>query len=384
MPSPSEELRNLEAGGLLRGLRPLDSPAGPRVSRDGRELWNFASNDYLGLARHPEIENAMVEGVGKFGAGAAASRLVCGTLGQHVELESALAAAKGTEAALAYSSGYAAAAGTLPAIATKGDILIMDKLCHASLIDGARLSGADIRVFPHNNISRLDHLLQWASAQARPQCRVIIVAESIYSMDGDAAPLAEIIALKERHGALLLLDEAHAFGIMGPGGRGLAAQLGMADQVDIHMGTLSKAAGLSGGFICGSRSLIDLLINRARSFIYSTAPPPAIAAAATHVVRNILPGPQGETLRARLRENVTLLSTLTDRPAPPAAIFPIITGTESSAMEAAAALREKGILVPGIRFPTVPRGSARLRITLSAAHQEPDIRALATAIQPYL
>ncbi|MEK7948892.1 aminotransferase class I/II-fold pyridoxal phosphate-dependent enzyme [Luteolibacter soli] len=370
---PQGELADLSAAGLLRTLKPLDSPTGPRVIRDGRELWNFASNDYLGLASDPELAEAFIEGVRKYGAGSAASRLVCGTLPPHRLLEDALAAAKGTEAALVFSSGFATAVGSLPALAGKDDVLVLDKLCHASLIDGARLSGATIRVFPHNDTAKLARLLETIRAK-QPAARVIVVTESVFSMDGDLCPLAEIIELKDRHGALLFLDEAHAFGVLGPHGMGLAAQLGLQHRVDFQMGTFSKAAGLSGGYLATSTAWRDLLVNRARSFVYSTAPPPALAHATIASLERIR-STDGDHRRKQLRENISILSA--KHPSP---IVPVLFGTNDAALAASTRLEEHGFLVPAIRYPTVPRGTARLRISLSAAHSPETIAALASEI----
>lgn len=361
---PRQELAELAAAGLLRTLRPLDSPAGPRVLREGRELWNFASNDYLGLTSHPALAEAFIEGVQRHGAGAAASRLVSGSLPPHRELEEALAAAKGTEASLLFSSGFATAAGSLPALAGKQDVVVLDKLCHACLIDGARLSGAAIRVFPHNDVAKLDRLL--GSLRTRhPDARILVVTESVFSMDGDLCPLGEIVEAKDRHGALLFLDEAHAFGVTGPAGMGLAAELGLQHRVDFQMGTFSKAAGLSGGYLATSAAWRDLLVNRARSFIYSTAPPPALAHAALAAL-GILRSEEGDTLRAALRRRIDLLS-----PGHPSAILPRILGDNAAALETSRRLEARGFLVPAIRYPTVPRGTARLRISLSACHPIP-------------
>lgn len=358
---PRQELAELADAGLLRTLRPLDSPAGPRVIRDGRELWNFASNDYLGLATHPALAEAFIEGLRKFGSGAAASRLVSGTLPPHRDLEEALAAAKGTAAALVFSSGFATATGSLPALAGKHDVLVLDKLCHASLIDGARLSGATIRVFPHNDTAKLDRLL--ASLRAKhPEARIIVVTESVFSMDGDLCPLREIVDAKDRHGALLFLDEAHAFGVLGPAGMGLAAELGLQDRIDFQMGTFSKAAGLSGGYLATSGPWRDLLVNRARSFIYSTAPPPALAHASLASLW-LIRSAEGDALRKRLRGNIDALA-----PGHPSAVLPRILGESTAALIAARHLEARGFLVPAIRYPTVPRGTARLRISLTATH----------------
>jgi 8-amino-7-oxononanoate synthase len=353
--SQIDELRNQ---GLWRSLRLLDSAQGPVVRVDGRELVNFSSNDYLGLADSAELRTALKEGVDLYGAGSGASRLVCGTMKPHAELESALAAFKRTEAALTFSSGHAVALGTIPALVGTGDTIILDKLSHASLVDAARLSGATIRVFPHNHLEKLSRLLATAKG------RVLVVTESIFSMDGDACPLAEIVELKNRHGAWLLLDEAHAVGVLGPQGRGLAAALGLESQVDLHMGTLSKSLGLSGGYLAASQQVIDLLINRARSLIYSTAPLPSLVHAAKTAL-DLISGPEGDRRRQLLWRNIRHL--IPDK-AVASAILPRILGDETRAMKASAQLKEAGFLIPAIRYPTVARDSARLRITVSAAH----------------
>ena len=373
MPSPAEELRKLQADGLLRGLNPLDSPAGPQVTRGGRPLWNFASNDYLGLARHPEIEAALIEGVRRFGAGSAASRLVCGTLAPHLLLEEALAEAKLTEAALVFSSGFATALGVIPAVCGKADFVLLDKLAHACLVDAARLSGATLRVFPHNDLQKLQRLLASTRAKA-PAARILVATESVFSMDGDLCPLGEIVGLIEAHGALLLLDEAHGFGVLGESGMGLAEREHLQQRVTFQMGTLSKAAGLSGGYLAASREWIDLLVNRARPFIYSTAPPPALAHAALASLR-LIRSAEGRALRVILEQN---LARIAGSSAP---IIPHILGSNESAVAASAALAAAGFLVPAIRFPTVPRGTARLRVSLSAAHPPEAVEALAAVLQ---
>jgi 8-amino-7-oxononanoate synthase len=375
MSGPAEELRKLEAQGLLRGLLPLESAAGARVLRGGRELWNFASNDYLGLARHPEVEAAMIEGVRRHGAGATASRLVCGTLAPHVNFEETLAESKQTEAALLFSSGFATAMGVVPAVVGKGDFVLLDKLCHACLIDAARLSGAALRVFPHNDLVKLGRLL--SSIRARDaKARILVATESVFSMDGDLCPLSGIVDLTEKHGALLLLDEAHGFGVLGERGMGLAERENLQQRITFQMGTLSKAAGLSGGYLAASRAWIDLLVNRARSFIYSTAPQPALAHAAS-VSLALIRSEAGAALRAKLADHRSLLEN------PPAAIIPRIVGSNEAALSASAALAEEGFMVPAIRFPTVPRGTARLRVSLSAAHPPEAVAALATLLQKH-
>lgn len=374
MTGPTEELRKLQADGLLRGLTTLDSAAGARVVRGGKELWNLASNDYLGLARHPQIEAALIEGVRSFGAGATASRLVCGTLRPHQLLEESLAAAKQTEAALVFSSGFATSLGVIPAIVGKADFVVLDKLSHACLVDAARLSGATLRVFPHNDMGKLARLLAGIRAKSA-RGRILVATESVFSMDGDLCPLREMVELVEAHDALFLLDEAHGFGVLGEHGMGLAEREGLQQRVTFQMGTLSKAAGLSGGYLAASREWIDYFINRARSFIYSTAPPPALAHAA-HASLQLIRSDDGRALRAQLRENIALLA---DSPTP---ILPRILGTNEAALAASAALAEAGFLVPAIRYPTVPRGTARLRLSLSAAHPPQALRALAAVLTP--
>ena len=369
------QLDELRDQGLWRELRRLDSPQEPVVQLQGKAYLNFSSNDYLGLAASETLKAALQEGIARYGAGSGASRLVCGTISPHVELEEALAAFKGSEAALTFTSGFAVPIGTLPALLGPGDTVILDKLSHACLVDAAKLSGATLRVFPHNHLEKLERLLQTAKG------RVLVVTESIFSMDGDAARLREIVELKDRYGAWLLLDEAHAVGVLGPQGRGLAASLGLEKRVELQMGTLSKAFGLSGGYLAASRAVVDLLINRARSFIYTTAPSPGVAAAAG-VALGLIQGPEGDRRREALQQHVRQVRAVvegagqTDPAQASSAIIPLIIGDEKVAVETSAALREAGFLVPAIRYPTVARGTARLRITLSAAHQAQQVDAL--------
>jgi 8-amino-7-oxononanoate synthase len=381
----AEQLKALRSASLDRHLFEINSPQGPEIEIAGRRLLNFSSNDYLGLANDPRLREAAISAVEEFGVGAGASRLISGTQSPHARLERALATWKRIEAALCFSSGYAAALGTIPALVTKNDVVLLDKLCHASLIDAAKLSGAILRVFPHNNLRKLESHLEWARRKHAGK-RLLIVTESVFSMDGDRAPLRELVQLKKRFGALLMLDEAHAVGVIGQNGRGLAAGEKVSEEVDVQMGTLSKALGASGGYICGSRTLIEWLINRARSFIYSTAPAPAIAAAALAAV-DFLASPQGEERRLLLWERIRLMQGLLPRAGlneeqsgARSAIFPWIVGDEEAALNLAAALQNEGFLVPAIRYPTVAKGAARLRITATAAHEEPQIRALCKAI----
>jgi 8-amino-7-oxononanoate synthase len=386
----NDALSDLREHGLYRVLRQVDSPQQPQIEIAGQRLLNFSSNDYLGLANDPRLKEAAQQALARYGVGAGASRLICGSLAPHHELEQTLAAFKGTEAALVFSSGYAAALGALGAVVGKGDILILDRLVHASIVDGARLCGAQLRVFRHNNLADLEKILKWANqrgaaasgTQRRP--RVLVITESVFSMDGDLAPLAEIVELKDQHGAWLMVDEAHATGLFGPRRRGLAEAAGVSDRIEVQMGTLGKALGVSGGFICGSRALIDLLINRARSFIFSTAPPPALAAAAAAAVR-LVQSEAGQARCAALWERVDQLKRAL--PARPwtigpvqSPIVPLIVGPEVQAMAIAAHLRERGMFVPAVRYPAVARHQARLRLTVSAAHTSADLTALLAAL----
>ena len=368
------QLNAIREQNLFRQLRRVESPQGPRVHVDGRELLNFSSNDYLGLANHPALKEAARHAIDQFGAGSGASRLICGSLAVHHVLEEKLAAFKGAQAALAFSSGYAAAVGTLGALLEKDDVLIVDKLVHASIVDGARLCGAKLRVFAHNDVNELEDILKWAADR---KGRKIIATESVFSMDGDLAPLREIIELKDRYGAWLMLDEAHATGLFGQNRRGLAEAFELGDRVEISMGTLGKALGSAGGFICGSRALIDVLINRARSFIFSTAPPPAQGAAASAAIE-LLQSQEGEDRRAQLWARVDqlkngLITSQWKTLLPKSAIVPLVVGDETRAAQIAATLRDAGLLLPAIRYPTVARGEARLRLTVTAAHNAEDI-----------
>jgi 8-amino-7-oxononanoate synthase len=372
---------------LFRELRRVDSAQGPRIGIGGKSFLNFSSNDYLGLANDPVLKEAAIRAVEKFGAGAGASRLICGSLAPFHQLEESLAGFKRTEAALTFSTGYATAIGTIGALMGKGDIIILDKLVHASIVDAAKLSGAKLRIFAHNDLNDLEDKLQWAdrfskAESGKRKVEILIVTESIFSMDGDAAPLRKIVALKEKHGAWLMVDEAHATGIIGENGRGLGDKLGVSGQIEIQMGTLGKALGASGGYICGSRALVDLLVNRARSFVFSTAPVPAAAAAAAAAIQ-FAQSAEGESRRRLLLSRVAEFQSQTAnrKSQIQGAIIPILLGDESKAVEAAAKLQEQNIFVPAIRYPTVARGKARLRVTLTASHSADDVSTLAQALE---
>lgn len=376
------DLEKIRSANLFRSLRSIDGPQQPHILQGKRELLDFSSNDYLGLANHPALIDAGQKALGDFGLGSGASRLVCGTHKPHAELEEAMAEFKGTDAALTFATGYAAATGAICSIMGKGDVIILDKLVHASIIDGAKLSGAQIRVFRHNDLEDLEKKLKWAT-EKHPDSRRLIVTESVFSMDGDLAPLPNIVELKERHGAWLMVDEAHATGLFGSHRSGLVEELGVSDQVEIQLATMGKALGCSGGAICGSRRLIDLLINRARPFIYSTAPPPAMAASTLAAI-DLIRSQEGETRRQRLWAMVENLKTLLiESGRPPGTvqspIIPLILGDEEATMAAAEKLMAAGINVPGIRYPTVSKGAARLRFTITASHTMDDLVALQNA-----
>lgn len=377
-----DQLAELETAHLMRRLNTFTSPQGPTLKAGSMELANFSSNDYLGLASSRVLRETLKENIDRWGAGSGGSRLVCGTLSPHADLEEQLATFKDAEAALCFSSGYAAALGVTTSIASgKNDIIILDKLCHASLIDGARLSGATIRVYPHNDLVKLEDHLRWAQKKITSDCaRILVATEGIFSMDGDVSPLREIVDLKEKYGALLILDEAHSFGVLGPSGRGLAAELNLSGRIDFNLGTLSKAVGLSGGFVAASRASIDLLINCSRSFIYSTAPPPAIAATASKSIE-IIGSAAGDSLRTSLHKNVSRIGNILREKPSSSAILPKIIGDESSAVTLSQSLRENGVLAPAIRYPTVALGKARLRFVASAAHSEPQFAKLTQALE---
>ncbi len=379
MRSFDDELLELDTKSLKRELRWVNSAQGSEIQMDGRRVVNFASNDYLGLSNHPAIMQAMKDGVDQWGAGSAASRLITGSMTPHGELETYLAELKGCEAALSFSTGYSASVATVNALVGMGDTIILDKLAHASLIDGARLSGATVRVFPHNGLAKLERLLESAGSG-----RVLVIVESVYSMDGDLALLEDIVELKKKYGALLLVDEAHGLGIYGKLGLGLIEHLGesVSEAVDIHMGTLGKSAGVAGGYIAGSRSMIDLVVNKGRAFIYSTAPPPAQAVAALKALE-IISSSEGDSLRRKLWSNLETFKTLLRDVRefnPTSGIIPWHVGEAEDALALSNKLLDEGVFVPAIRYPTVPHGTARLRITVTAKHTTAELEKLSTVL----
>ncbi|MFQ5509813.1 MAG: 8-amino-7-oxononanoate synthase [Leptospirillia bacterium] len=362
----SDELKRLEADGRLRTLYPVDGPQAAVITYRGREVLNFASNDYLGLANHPQVVAAVRQALDTDGFGAGAARLISGNHRVFGELEARLAELKGTEAALLFGSGYQANLGLMQALAPEG-VVLCDRLNHASLFDGARLAGAGLKIYPHGDAEAAGVLLDRYEA---PQ---LIATDGVFSMDGDLAPLPELSRLARDHGALLMVDDAHGTGVLG-GGRGSVHHLGLsAADVPVQMGTLGKALGGYGAFVAGSRELIDFLINRARSFIYTTGAPPALAAGALAALE-ISSGPEGDALRERLEANrIHMMEGLravgVSVPDQPTPILLLLVGDDKAATNLSEALLEAGILAPAVRTPTVPKGSARLRITLMATHE---------------
>ena len=371
------ELEALAARDLRRELEPVGPMQGPVVRVHGQPLVNLCSNDYLGLAADPRLRAAAAAAALRDGAGSGAARLVAGDLPIHGALEVRLAAFKGTEAALLFGSGYHANAGVPAVLAGREDAIFSDALNHASIIDGCRLSRAELVRYGHGDAQQLGELL--ARTRAR---RKLVVTDAVFGMDGDAAPLREIAELCERHGAMLYVDEAHAAGVLGPTGAGLAEALGVSDRVDVHMGTLGKALGSFGAYVAGSRRLVDLLVSRARTFVFTTALPPAACGAALAALDVLREEPdRRERLRAlTLRAKAGLARLGFDVSRVVAPIFPVVLGTEERALAASRALRARGFFVRAIRPPTVPPGTSRLRVALSAAHDEAQVDAFLGAL----
>jgi 8-amino-7-oxononanoate synthase len=373
------ELDTLAAEGLKRRRRTLDSPCGPVCTVDGREVISFCSNDYLGLANDPQLIATAQAAAAQWGVGSGASHLVSGHLRPHEALETALAEFVGFPRALSFSTGYMANLAIVPALVGRGDALFSDKLNHASLIDAAQLTHADSRRYAHGDIAALSAMLETSTAK-----RKLILTDAVFSMDGDIAPLPELLALAERHDAWLVIDDAHGFGVLGENGRGSLAYFSLpASKRVVLMGTLGKAAGVAGAFVAADALVIEWLLQRARSYIFTTAASPIMAATLVEAVKLIAAADDG---RARLVQHIHQLRTglagsrwqllHSDT-----AIQPIIVGDNAEAVRVAEALLEHGLWVPAIRPPTVPKGTARLRVSLSAAHTEAHISALVDALK---
>ena len=360
-----------ESDAIRRRLRPISSGIGPRIVVDGQSILQFCSNDYLGITSHPVVTRAAEMALSRYGTGSGSARLVLGTSSPHSELEQAITRLKQTEAALAFSSGYHVNTGVLPALTASEDIIFSDALNHASIIDGCRLSHATTNIYRHNDVEHLATLLS-AAGTAR---RRFIVTESVFAMDGDLAPLSALANLAKKYDALLVVDEAHATGVFGSHGGGLVQELGLGARVTIQIGTLSKAIGALGGYVAGSQTLIDTLINEARTFIYTTALPPSVAASATAAIQVITQEPERrEQLwkHARFLRNKLRAAGYHINPGN-SPILPIMIGDAAKTMALSDALFKHGVLVSAIRPPTVPTGTARLRVTPMATHTETDI-----------
>lgn len=361
-----KQLEQLTSQSLTRRLTMLSSATGPTVQLSGRQVILLSSNDYLGLATHPDVIQAAVHATEQYGAGAGASRLVCGTLPPHELLESSLAAFKHTEAALVFSSGYLANLGVITSLIGRGGLILADRLCHASLIDGCRQSGADFRIFRHCDSTHVESLLK-----RRPSNRpTLIVTDGLFSMDGDLAPLPDLAALADRYGTALYVDDAHGTGIMGPTGRGTIEHFDLESKLPFHMGTLGKALGCSGAYVVGPRNMIDYLINTSRPFIFTTAPPPGTMAAAAAALDVVQREPERRTRlwtnRHRLFEGFQRLGyRLTPTVSP---ILPILVGDAAKTLAFAEQLLAHGIYAPAIRPPTVPDSTSRIRVTVTSEH----------------
>ncbi len=374
-----KELQELKNSGKYRSLKALDSPQGREILLNGKQVLNFCSNDYLGLANDERIKQATLEAIKEYGLGAGASRLVCGNMVPHEKLEEDLAQLKKTESALAYSSGYMANAGIIPALMDRHSVVLSDKLNHASIIDGIILSRAKLVRYPHGDMQALQDTLKDIPTSTRK----LIVTDSIFSMDGDRAPLKDIVRLAHRYEAMVMVDEAHAFGVLGALGGGLVEELGLGAEIDIQMGTLSKAAGCMGAYVCATKTLRAYLINKSRSFIYTTAIPPALAQAARVALLIIQ---EGGHLRRRLQENADYLRGQLqkmgyDTMNSSTPIIPVQVKDSAQAVAMSQRLLERGILGQAIRPPTVPVGKARIRLTVMATHTREDLDSLLNAMK---
>jgi glycine C-acetyltransferase len=374
-----KDLQDLGNLGIYRSLKTVGSSQGREITLDGKRVLNFCSNDYLGLANDARIKRAAVEAMEEYGFGSGASRLVCGNMGPHEQLEEDLALFKKTEGALLFSSGYMANTGIIPALMVRHSVVLSDKLNHASIIDGIILSRARLVRYPHVDMQALQEILKNLPAGKNK----LIVTDTVFSMDGDRAPLKEIVDLARRYEAMVMVDEAHAFGVLGKSGSGLVEELALGGQIDIQMGTLSKAAGCFGAYAGVTKILRDYLINKSRSFIYTTAMPPLLAQAARAALKIIIAGDQ---LRRQLQENADYLRMhlkgmgfdVMNSSTP---IIPILVKDPLQATAMSKRLLQKGVFVQAIRPPTVPNGTARLRLTVTATHTQDDLDRLLNALR---
>jgi 8-amino-7-oxononanoate synthase len=361
-----DEIKDLKRKGLYRELRTIEGEQDSSVVIDGKRVLMFSSNNYLGLANHPDLKKASIDAALRYGTGSGASRLISGNMEIHQVLEKELALFKGTERALLFSSGYHANLGVISALAGEGDLILSDELNHASIIDGCRLSRAEVKVYKHANLNSLEGMLKGSSRFRRR----LIITDSVFSMEGDLAPLPDIVDLGEKYSALVMVDDAHGTGVLGEKGKGAIEHFGLRGRVEIQMGTLGKALGSFGAYIAGSEDLIDYLVNKARSLLYTTALPASICGAALAALKILGEGPH---LISQLRNNTTYFRKgLRDLgyliPEGETPIIPLVFRDPSVTMETAQTLLDEGVYVQGIRPPTVPEGTSRLRITLMATH----------------
>lgn len=368
------KLKERDALKLRRTIVETDAGDGVRVIRNGRTLISFCSNDYLNLSQHPSVKRAAAQAAEQYGAGAGASRLVTGSHPLYRTLEEKLAQLKGSEAACVFGSGYLANTGIIPALTGPGDLILLDELSHACIHAGAHLSESEIRLFRHNDTDHLQSLLERERKQFR---HVLVVTEGIFSMDGDLAPLPDIAALAKQHDAWLMTDDAHGIGVVG-GGRGSAHVSDPPAEVPLQMGTLSKAIGSYGGYLCASREVVELMQNRARTLIYSTGLPPAAVAAAIAAIDIIESDPEYATLPLKKARDFTRAVNL---PLAESPVVPVMIGAAGDAVAASKLLEDEGYLVVAIRPPTVPDGTARLRVTFNAAHPDEEIERLAQIVR---
>ncbi|HTM00890.1 MAG TPA: glycine C-acetyltransferase [Candidatus Omnitrophota bacterium] len=366
-----EALDGLRREGLYRHLRILAGEQKPRARFDGRDVINLSSNNYLGLTTHPKLREAAIRAVEELGAGSGSVRTIAGTMDIHMELERKIAAFKKTEAAVVFQSGFTANAGTVSSILGKEDLILSDELNHASIIDGARLSRATIKVFPHRDTDALRKLLEETTEWKRR----LVITDGVFSMDGDIAPLPAIAALAKEHGAIMMVDDAHSSGVLGKNGRGTIDHYGIHGQVDIQVGTLSKAIGVLGGYVCGSKSLIEYLYHRARPFLFSTSHPPAVAAACIAAFEVLEQEPERiERLWSNTKRFKAGLARLGfDTGISETPITPIIVGEADRAMKLSDLAFERGVFAQGIGYPTVAKGRARLRTIVTATHTEEEL-----------
>jgi len=368
------ELDELEQQGLRQHPRTLESAQGARARFDGKDVVNLASNNYLGLAAHPKLKEAAARAAQEYGAGSGAVRTIAGTMTLHRELERRFAAFKGADAALMFQSGFTSNAGTVAAILSPEDVIVSDQLNHASIIDGARLSRAEIKVFPHKDAAAADAILGETKKEGRRQ---LLITDGVFSMDGDIAPLADLVDVADRHGAIMMVDDAHASGVLGPGGKGTVAHFGIDPaRVDIQVGTLSKAIGVLGGFIAGPPHLIEWLVNRGRPYLFSTSAPPPVAAACIAALDVIEAEPERiERLWANTRFFKEGLQGLGfDTGASETPITPVIAGEAQTAQDLSRLLFDEGVFTPAIVFPTVPKGQSRVRTIVTAEHTTDDLQ----------